>query len=188
MGFLDGGVGGLISGGLSLAGNLLARDDARRSQSRQMEFQERMSSTAHQREVADLRAAGLNPILSAGGGGASSPSGADMQIQTATEGVVSSALDAKRARAEIELAKERTRTERSQQSFLGAQAESAWRTALRSDEEIKLLRNEVKRSDNMAYVEGLHPKVSGWLDWLNRRILPGVTAASRVALPFALSK
>lgn len=106
-----GSIAGPLIGGYFDTKNTQATNAANRDISNaQMAFQERMSNSAHQREVADLKAAGLNPILSANHGGASTPSGAAIPAQKsnigeyvskAFTGGISTAMDAYRLKNDI---------------------------------------------------------------------------------------
>lgn len=73
--------GSIISGGAGIIGTYMQNQASSAQAQRQMDFQRDMSGSAHQREVQDLRAAGLNPILSALGAGASTPAGASGNME-----------------------------------------------------------------------------------------------------------
>jgi hypothetical protein len=65
-----------ITAGANLLGKFHTAKQQRKSAQTQMEFQERMSNTAYQRAVADMKKAGINPIMVSKLGGASTPTGA----------------------------------------------------------------------------------------------------------------
>jgi hypothetical protein len=68
----------------SVAGSQMGNSANAASSQKQMDFQKYMSDTAHQREVRDLRKAGLNPILAANSSGASTPGGASYTSESLT--------------------------------------------------------------------------------------------------------
>lgn len=65
----------------------MAQADAAEAQ-KNRDWQEYMSNTAHQREVEDLHAAGLNPASMDGGAGASTPQGAQGHADSSGNGIL----------------------------------------------------------------------------------------------------
>lgn len=107
-GLIGGAAGFLVGGpaGAAVGYGMGAGSDAQKETNKmlmdqsaqQMAFQERMSNSAYRRAVADMKGAGLNPMLAYSQGGASSPSGSQAQgIESPTGKGMATAMQAAQA-------------------------------------------------------------------------------------------
>lgn len=171
---------GLISSGLSYYGGLqrnaanVELSDKQREYNRleaamDREWKTYMSNSAHQREIRDLKAAGLNPILSARTGGASTPSGTPAsqnvlpQIIDAVTPAVNSFWSSQQAQSQIALQQQQTGVQKAQQEKtyqeienLAAQKGLTEEQTNRVAYEIEKMKAEMEVAFSKAYGQDLH--------------------------------
>ena len=112
-----------IWGAHSAAQSVAANNEFQAAEAqKQRDWQEKMSSTAHQREVEDLRKAGLNPILSVNSG-ASTPSGA-MPVTSAYTGQASDIASGLNAGTNWMNAKTSAKAQKAQEALFAEQMQN----------------------------------------------------------------
>ena len=137
MGWTDGLGGALVGGIAGLAGAGINNATSISMAQRNQRFQRDMSNTAHQREVKDLKKAGLNPVLSALGNGASTPSASGTASTSDLAGSIMSGLQYKNEKQRV-----KNETDTTKQNI----KESIQRTAT-SAKEGELLQKQIDRME-----------------------------------------
>lgn len=124
----------------------------------QMEFQREMSNTAYQRAMADMKAAGLNPMLAYQQGGATSPSGASGSVTSATMeneigAAVGSATEMRRLRKELESAESGIKLNEATEQYQKAQRKLSESNAKATDLQNKALSLQMPAIQQKAKID-----------------------------------
>jgi len=142
------------AGGLNFLGQKDANATNMQLAQNQMDFQREMSNTSYQRAVADMKKAGLNPMLAYSQGGASSPGGASTTVQNKFSGAVQAAQ-------QMQLQNETIKQIQSQTQVNNATAAKTQADTLLSAQELKNrtqselnLKEDMQRIINAAKREG----------------------------------
>ena len=125
MGWISSTFGSAFEAGLGFLGGERTNSANQAMSREQMDFQKRMSNTSYQRAVNDLNAAGLNPMLAYGQGGATTPAGSSAVMQNSTAAGIDASnkrMERLMAEANIDLTREKVKTEQAQQQALNSQS------------------------------------------------------------------
>ena len=180
-----GAAGGAVGGLIGLGGQALQHSYAKKQAKYSYKLARRYRQSAYQDTVADMRAAGINPILAAGGGptnaGGFAAGGAPAQLGQVIEGVRTGALmseELKQAKLTTEQLRHAVATEGARGALLEDQALEARSRRALADINTALLRTGMARAKAQEQFDREHP-------WLNQvgRGLQALGISAREIMP-----
>lgn len=157
-----------IAGGSNIGSALLSSKSAKSSVKKQIAWERERAQNAHQWEVADLQAAGINTALTAGGNGANTGSIGDSSYDYANtaKGIAEATqigLNAKQTEADVNLKKASTAKEIAETDFTkGAKTAEAKERANLAKQEALLTTAETLTESERRHNVYENTQLTGW--------------------------
>ena len=139
---------------------------------KQMDFQREMSNTSYQRAVADMKAAGLSPMLAYSQGGASTPQGGAARIDNALGNAVNSASTSMQTGINMMSAAQQVKLNMAQEMNIDAST-----SKMEAETVTEVLRSKYVTEDTKRVV------MDTWLKELQGRMTSALTSKENFLMP-----